>query len=134
MVLIDYSRVNLRKIFLKSGKNFLKQNSVGSCSMSPKRYQKSPTLKYGKKPCDARLKFAVHAPQAQNANFAPDFLNTAKLPQWPNLYKSYEATYAQKRLLFEKIAENRFTNSRLAKNRFPIDRLTVSQLLEVVWT
>ena len=44
--------------------------------------KKSPTLKCGKKPRDARLKFDVYAPQAQNANFAPegrrDFLNTAK--------------------------------------------------------
>ena len=75
--------------------------------------KKSPTLKCGKKPRDARLKFDVYAPQAQNANFAPegrrDLLNTAKLPQWPHLYKSYEATYALKRLLFEKIVFLQFT-------------------------
>ena len=83
--------------------------------------KKSPTLKCGKKPRDARLKFDVSEPQAQNANFAPegrrDFLNTAKLPQWPRLYTSYEATYPLKRLLFEKIAKNRFMYSRMAKNR-----------------
>ena len=85
----------------------------------PGATKKSPTLKCGKKPRDARLKFDVHAPQAQRANFAPegrrDFLNTAKLPQWPHLYTSYEATYALKRLLFEKIAKNRFMYSRMAK-------------------
>ena len=83
---------------------------------SQEQPKKSPTLKCGKKPRDACLKFGVYAPQAQNANFAPegrrDFLNTAKLPQWPHLYKSYEATYALKCLLFEKIAKNRFTYSR----------------------
>ena len=83
--------------------------------------KKSPTLKCGKKPRDGRLKIDVYAPQAQNANFAPegrrDFLNTAKLPKWPHLYTSYEATYALKRLLFEKIAKNRFMYSRMVKNR-----------------
>ena len=110
------------KLEVPGGKIFLKQNSVGSCSMrSQELPKKSPTLKCGKKPRDARLKFDVYAPQAQNANFAPegrrDFLNTAKLPQWPHLYTSYEATYALKRLLFEKIAKNRFMYSLMAINR-----------------
>ena len=107
------SNISTVKLEVPGGKFFLKQNSVGSCSMrSHELPKKSPTLKCGKKPRDARLKFDVYAPQAQNANFAPegrrDLLNTAKLPQWPHLYKSYEATYALKRLLFEKIAKNRF--------------------------
>ena len=35
-----------------------------------------------------------------------DFCDTAKCSQWPHLYKSYEATYDLKCLLFEKIAKN----------------------------
>ena len=117
-----WTKVSTGKLEVPGGKIFLKQNSVGSCLMrSQELPKKSPTLKCGKKPRDARLKFDVYAPQAQNANFAPegrrDFLNTAKLPQWPYLYTSYEATYALKRLLFEKIAKNRFMYSRMAKNR-----------------
>ena len=37
-----------------------------------------------------------------------DFSYTAKCPQWPHLYKSYEATYVLKCLFFVKIAKNRF--------------------------
>ena len=34
------------------------------------------------------------------------FSDTAKCSQWPHLYKSYEATYTLKLLVFDKIAKN----------------------------
>ena len=49
---------------------------------------------------------------------APDgrrnFSGSSKCRQWLHLYKSYEATYTLKCLLFEKIAKNRFTAPKLA--------------------
>ena len=36
-----------------------------------------------------------------------DFSDTPKCAQWPHLYKSYEATYTSKCLVFVKIAKNR---------------------------
>ena len=47
-----------------------------------------------------------------------DFSNTAKLPQWPHLYTTYEATYVLKCLVLEKIAKNRFTPTRIVKIGF----------------
>ena len=48
---------------------------------------------------------------------APDgrrnFSGSSKCRQWLHLYKSYEATYTLKCLLFEKIAKNRFTAPKL---------------------
>ena len=35
-----------------------------------------------------------------------DFSDTANCSEWPHLYKSYEATYALKRLSFKIIAKN----------------------------
>ena len=79
----------------------------------PGANKKIPTLKSGKVLRGAPSKFGVFASLAQNAIFAPegrrDFSNTAKLPQRPHLYKTYEATYALKGLLFEKIPKNRFS-------------------------
>ena len=70
----------------------------------------------------APSKFGVFASLAQNAIFAPegrrDFSNTAKLPQWPYLYTSYEATYVLKCLVLEKIAKNRLTPTRIVKIGF----------------
>ena len=107
----------------KSGKIFPKQISVGSCSIrSQELPKKIPTLKSGKVLRGAPSKFGVFASLAQNAIFAPegrrDFSNTAKLPQWPYLYTSYEATYVLKCLALDKIAKNRFTPMRLVKIRF----------------
>ena len=53
------------------------------------------------------------------SNSAPegrrDFCDTAKCAQEPCLYTSYEATYALKRLFFEKIDKNRFLGQYIAK-------------------
>ena len=57
-----------------------------------------------------------------------DFSDTAKWPQWPHLYKSYEATYTQKRLLFEKIGENWFLGVAYLKIGFLRFSLKVSIL------
>ena len=53
---------------------------------------------------------------------APDgrrnFPGSSKCRQWLHLYKSYEATYTLKCLLFEKIAKNRFTAPKLVFRDF----------------
>ena len=56
---------------------------------------------------------AISAPDGRR-----DFLNTAKLPQWPHLCTTYEATYVLKCLVLEKIAKNRFTPTRIVKIGF----------------
>ena len=43
----------------------------------------------------------ILAPEARR-----DISYTPKCAQWPHLYKSYEAIYGLKRLVFEKIAKN----------------------------
>ena len=47
-----------------------------------------------------------------------DFFDRPKCPQWPFLYRSYEATYTLKCLLFEKIVKNSFLPLRHAKISF----------------
>ena len=43
-----------------------------------------------------------------------DFSDTPKCAQWPHLYKSYEATYTSKCLVFVKITKNRILCMRVA--------------------
>ena len=42
-----------------------------------------------------------------------DLNDSAKCSQWPYLYKTYEATYTLKGLVFEEIAKNRFLAPKL---------------------
>ena len=60
-----------------------------------------------------KLIFAQREANRESLNFCilaqegrTDFCDTAKCSQLPRLYKSYEATYTLKCLLFEEIAKN----------------------------
>jgi hypothetical protein len=62
---------------------------------------------------------------------APDgrknFSGSSKCRQWLHLYKSYEATYTLKCLLFEKIAKNRFTAPKLVFHDFLKKKSNISK-------
>ena len=58
-------------------------------------------------------KFCILAPEGRrDSNFS------LKWPQWPHLYKSYEATYGLKCLFFEKIVNNLISGSCAFENQF----------------
>ena len=65
-----------------------------------------PTLIFRPRPYWRIAKLVKNPNLAQEGR--RDFSNIAKCSQWPHLSKSYEATYALKCLVFEKMSKNRF--------------------------